>query len=85
MNDLLEIEGDMREDVENSFEENLMSPEDIAEFESWLDVNAIVAEVEYLDDGEPIGSFDLSDDAEALASAGMGTDEDYGSFGSDDF
>jgi hypothetical protein len=24
---------------------------------------------------------DLSDDAEALASAGMGTDEDYGSYG----
>jgi len=28
--------------------------------------------------------FDLSDDAEALASAGMGTDEDYGYFGGDD-
>lgn len=64
MNDLLEIEGDMREDVESSFEENLMSPEDIVEFESWLD-------------DEPQGSFDLSDDAEAMASAGMGTDEDY--------
>jgi hypothetical protein len=29
-------------------------------------------------DGEPMGSHDLSDDAEALASAGHGTDEDYG-------
>lgn len=27
---------------------------------------------------------DLSDDAEALASAGMGTDEDYGYYGGDD-
>lgn len=28
---------------------------------------------------------DLSDDAEALASAGMGTDEDYGHFGGDEY
>ena len=27
---------------------------------------------------EPVESFDLSDDADALASAGFGTDEDYG-------
>lgn len=33
------------------------------------------------DDGEPKGSHDMSDDAEALASAGHGTDEDYGSYG----
>lgn len=37
---------------------------------------------EILPDSEPHGSFDLSDDADALASAGMGTDEDYG--GGDD-
>ena len=30
------------------------------------------------DDGEPRGSHDLSDDGDALASAGHGTDEDYG-------
>ena len=30
------------------------------------------------DDGEPEGSHDLSDDGDALASAGFGTDEDYG-------
>ena len=37
------------------------------------------------DDGEPCGSHDLSDDAEALASAGYGTDEDYGgSLGGED-
>ena len=37
------------------------------------------------DDGEPSGPDDLSDDGDALASAGMGTDEDYGCFdGGDD-
>ena len=33
------------------------------------------------EDSEPWESFDLSDDADALASAGMGTDEDYGYYG----
>jgi hypothetical protein len=32
-------------------------------------------------DDEPVGSYDLSDDADALASAGYGTDEDYGYYG----
>lgn len=38
------------------------------------------------DDGDDEGpeAFDLSDDGDALASAGMGTDEDYGSFDSGD-
>lgn len=36
-------------------------------------------------DCEPCGSHDLSDDAEALASAGFGTDEDYGYYGGDDY
>jgi len=31
------------------------------------------------------GSYDMSDDAEALASAGFGTDEDYGDYGGDDY
>lgn len=35
-------------------------------------------------DGEPMGSHDLSDDADALASAGFGMDEDYGGGGWDD-
>lgn len=35
------------------------------------------------DDGEPEGSHDLSDDADVLASAGWGTDEDYGYYGDD--
>ena len=29
-------------------------------------------------DGEPVGPDDLSDDGDALASVGWGTDEDYG-------
>ena len=29
---------------------------------------------------EPYGSWDMSDDADALASAGWGTDEDYGMY-----
>ena len=33
------------------------------------------------EDSEPRGSDDMSDDAEALASAGRGTDEDYGYYG----
>lgn len=36
---------------------------------------------DYPDDGEPEGSHDLSDDADALSSAGWGTDEDYGYYG----
>ena len=40
---------------------------------------------EYEGDCEPHGSYDLSDDAYALASAGWGTDEDYGFFGGDDY
>jgi hypothetical protein len=36
------------------------------------------------EDGEPQGSFDCSDEAEALASAGYGTDEDYGCYGGED-
>lgn len=35
-------------------------------------------------DDEPHGSYDLSDDGDALASAGFGTDEDYGGY-SDDY
>jgi hypothetical protein len=33
------------------------------------------------EDGEPQGSYGLSDDGDALASAGWGTAEDYGYFG----
>ena len=40
------------------------------------------AEKDYQDD-EPHGSYDHSDDAEALASAGHGMDEDYGMIGGD--
>jgi hypothetical protein len=36
-------------------------------------------------DGEPVGPDDLSDDGEALASVGWGTDEDYGYDGGDEY
>jgi len=32
-------------------------------------------------EGEPVGPDDLSDDGDALASVGWGTDEDYGDYG----
>ena len=35
-------------------------------------------------DDEPHGSYDSSDDADALASAGFGSDEDYGHYGDDE-
>lgn len=37
------------------------------------------------DDGEPVGPDDLSDDGDALASVGWGTDEDYGYDGGDEW
>ena len=37
------------------------------------------------DDWDDYGPDNYLDDGEALASAGMGTDEDYGYFGGDDF
>jgi hypothetical protein len=39
-------------------------------------------EAEDMGDGEPMGSHDMSDDADALASAGFGMDEDYNHFDS---
>lgn len=36
-------------------------------------------------DGEPAESFDLTDGGDALASAGWGTDEDYGYDGGDEW
>ena len=36
------------------------------------------------EEGYPYNCVDYSDDAEALASAGLGTDEDYGYFGDGD-
>ena len=49
--------------------------EDEADYhDTWRDEQA-------QEDAEPMGSHDLSDDGDALASAGFGTDEDYGYFG----
>ena len=88
-NDQLEIEGDQREDVEGF--DNLQTEEEIAEYEAWLDDNDVWAAengtVSVLSDDEAFNeldreyeynsSFDLSDDGQALASAGHGTYEDY--------
>ena len=49
------------------------------------DLNEFADDEPQADDGEPHGSHDLSDDGEALASAGFGTDEDYGCYGGDDY
>ena len=42
-------------------------------------------EDEEYEDEEPTGSYNLSDDGDALASAGFGTDEDYGYYGGEDY
>lgn len=79
-NDQLEIEGDARESVmeqhaESSFEENLETDEEIAEYEAFLDGGE--------DYPEPSDEMD-GDHESALRDAGMGTDEDYGYFGGDE-
>ena len=66
-----------------------MDPEDIDLFDMTQEERLwpTCDEPEAYTDDEPQGSFDSSDDGDALASAGMGTDEDYGRFdgGEDDF
>ena len=52
------------------------------EFQTEEDSDAeLCEECEYEDDRT---AFDMSDDADALASAGWGTDEDYGYYGGED-
>lgn len=54
-NDRLEIEGDAREDVQNdTFEHNLRTPEEKAEYEAWLDapLSAQIARMVAGDDPE---------------------------------
>ncbi len=61
-----------------------LGDEDLQAFRDALEAEGrIGAEVDV--DVEPMGSFDMSDDAEALASAGHGSDEDYGSAGDMEF
>jgi hypothetical protein len=55
-----------------------MDPEDLIEFDDGGDVGDDYPEPE--DDGYT----DAEADADTLASAGMGTDEDYGYFGGED-
>jgi hypothetical protein len=73
------------------FEElETMSPEQRAELTGG-DPNARRADFEidgdddYVPNDEPNVPHDLSDDAEALASIGWGTDEDYGYYGGDEY
>ena len=68
-------------------------PEDLDEMFEHMDDpqelnfdNDDYVEINENDWSEPYDDLDnLLDDAEALASAGWGTDEDYGYFGGDDF
>lgn len=68
-------------------------PEDLEEMFEHMDDpqelnfdNDDYVEIDENDWSEPYDDLDnLLDDAEALASAGWGTDEDYGYFGGDDF
>jgi hypothetical protein len=58
-------------------------------FNTSEDAEAMLADMAPID-GEPdsdgpIGPDDYSDDGDALASAGMGTDEDYGYYGGEDY
>jgi hypothetical protein len=56
-----------------------LGDEDLAAFRSALEAQGqLDAEAADEVDFEPMGSLDMSDDAEALASAGRGSDEDYG-------
>lgn len=52
--------------------------DDVSEFDGEQEANME-------DDREGYESHDLSDDGDALASAGFGTDEDYGSYGGEDW
>ena len=68
-------------------------PEDLEEMFEHMDDpqelnfdNDDYVEIDENDWSEPYNDLDnLLDDADALASAGWGTDEDYGYFGGDDF
>lgn len=87
-NEQNEIQGDDIDDVQAA-EERIEGYEDGPQPQTPTDEDAEAYAEDWqtrmgIDDPEPAGSFDLSDDAEALASAGMGTDEDYGYFGGED-
>jgi len=62
-----------------------VSQEDLMAAEEAI-MSSFGGEEQGMGDGEPQGSYDMSDDADALASAGHGSDEDYGDYGGhDDF
>jgi hypothetical protein len=83
-NDRLEIAGDAREDIERTEGYEACPVPEITEEEMDAHHDDWQARMG-IDDPEPMGSLDLSDDGDALASADMGTDEDYGYFGEDSF
>lgn len=82
MNDRLEIEGDMRDDVRADMERIEGHEAFPPEPETDETVEAYAEEYADRMDG---GFADWRDDADALRDAGMGTDEDYGYFGGDDY
>lgn len=87
MNEQNEIRGDEREDVRAELERIEGYEACPIEPETDEDVDGHYGDWQArmgIDDPEPMGSLDSSDDADALASAGMGTDEDYGYFGGED-
>lgn len=47
-------------------------------------IYSVLAEPDAEEECYPYNCHDMSDDAEALASSGFGTDEDYGYYGGDD-
>jgi hypothetical protein len=85
----------MREYAENVGRDNpdaawIITPYDVWMENPFYDGPSVPHPDDYPDDydeydGEPMGPNDLSDDADALASAGWGTDEDYGYSGDMDF
>lgn len=61
-------------------------PDDEDGDDTYEDIYEADADDDFDADGtEPIESHDLSDDGDALASAGWGTDEDYGYDGGDEW
>jgi hypothetical protein len=58
----------------------------LADFNAaWTEYDLMLSEGDDVDAYDDHGSYDLSDEGYALASAGWGTDEDYGYHGGDEW
>ena len=85
LSDAFLTEEEAIETLTRELEDQGFSPEEVAgimhavDKDLWSD-----SEMDHMD-GESMGPDDFSDDAEALASAGHGSDEDYGGGYADDF